>query len=296
MLRPSRGFVMILLARLLLGLLLTGAVAFIAWRRAALTAGGAAGAVLVGTAIFGFGGLAWGLLLIAFFVLSTLLSHYREAQKERLAAEKFEKGAVRDLGQVLANGGAGALIAAAAYLLYPEPVMLAAFVGAMATVNADTWATEIGVLSRETPRLITSLQPVEPGSSGGVTGLGTLATAAGGLAIGVAALIFLALDAPLGAVSLNALAHPGGDALGWLLPIALVGGLAGSLFDSLLGATVQAIYTCPVCHKETEKRLHTCGTPTERLRGWAWLNNDLVNFSASLVGALVSAGMWLLAA
>ena len=67
-------------------------------------------------------------------------------------------------------------------------------------------------------------------------------------------------------------------------------------FDSLLGATVQTIYTCPVCHKETEKRLHTCGTPTERLRGWAWLNNDLVNFSASLVGALVGAGVWLLAA
>lgn len=281
--------------RLLLGILLSGLIAFVAWRRASLSTSGALGAVLVGTAIFGFGGLAWGMLLITFFVLSTLLSHYKEGLKERIAAEKFDKGSVRDIGQALANGGAGALIAALAYLAYPEPVMLAAFVGAMATVNADTWATEIGVLARSEPRLLTTMQPVEPGTSGGVTGVGTLATAAGGLAIGLSALLFLGFDAPLRAVGLQALAYPGADRLIWLLPVSLLGGLAGSLFDSLLGATVQSIYWCPTCQKETEKHLlHTCGTQTQPTRGWRWLNNDLVNFSASMVGALIGAGVWLL--
>jgi uncharacterized membrane protein len=71
---------------------------------------------------------------------------------------------------------------------------------------------------------------------------------------------------------------------------AAVGGVAGSLFDSLLGATVQAIYWCDGCQKETERRVHRCGVETRRLRGWPWLNNDLVNFAASAVGALAAAG------
>jgi uncharacterized membrane protein len=72
--------------------------------------------------------------------------------------------------------------------------------------------------------------------------------------------------------------------------IAVLGGVAGSLFDSLLGATVQAIYFCPTCQKETEQKLHTCGTPTTIKRGWRWLNNDWVNFISSLFGAAVAVG------
>jgi uncharacterized membrane protein len=71
--------------------------------------------------------------------------------------------------------------------------------------------------------------------------------------------------------------------------------LLASLFDSLLGATVQAIYWCPTCAKETERHpIHTCGTPTTHLRGWQWVNNDVVNFACSVMGAILSAGLWLL--
>jgi uncharacterized protein (TIGR00297 family) len=216
-------------------------------------------------------------------VLSSLLSHYKETAKADLA-EKFDKGHRRDLGQTLANGGAGALLALA-YRLHPDPAWLAAFVGAMATVNADTWATELGVLSRRPPRLITTWQTVERGTSGGVSGLGTLATLAGALTIGLAALGGLALDGLFGG--------PGLALAGWaLLPAALLGGLAGSLFDSLLGATVQAIYYSARRHKETEKRIDPDGTPNTRLRGWRWLNNDGVNFVSSLAGALVGVAAW----
>jgi uncharacterized membrane protein len=56
-----------------------------------------------------------------------------------------------------------------------------------------------------------------------------------------------------------------------------------------LGATIQAIYHCPHCNKETERHpIHTCGTATSHFRGWKWLNNDLVNFLASLVGMIVA--------
>ena len=71
-----------------------------------------------------------------------------------------------------------------------------------------------------------------------------------------------------------------------------IGGLAGSLFDSLLGATVQQIYYCDVCQKDTERKIHKCGTETRSLRGWSWLNNDLVNLVASFVGGIMAVAVW----
>ena len=64
------------------------------------------------------------------------------------------------------------------------------------------------------------------------------------------------------------------------------------LFDSLLGATVQAIYYSPYRQKETEKVIDPNRQPNEFKRGWRWLNNDWVNFISSVVGAAVAAGLW----
>jgi uncharacterized membrane protein len=70
-------------------------------------------------------------------------------------------------------------------------------------------------------------------------------------------------------------------------------GLVGSLLDSILGATIQGIYRCPQCDKETERHpVHLCGSETTLIRGWRWLNNDLVNFIASVSGALTALGVW----
>jgi len=271
--------------QLLLGLGLSAVVGGIGYWRQSLSASGVVGAVIVGSLIFGLGGWIWGLLLIAFFVSSSLLSHYRQRDKE-VVAEKFAKGGRRDLGQVLANGGMGAILAVV-YYSNPEPVLLAAYLGVMATVNADTWATELGVLSRVPPRLITTGQEVPPGSSGGVTSLGTWASLAGALLIGAVATALTQLSSLLndGFWNSRALAFP---------VLAVAGGMAGSLFDSLLGATVQGIYYCDRCGKETESARHGCGQVTLPVRGWLWLNNDLVNFIASMVGGLVAASLgWL---
>jgi uncharacterized protein (TIGR00297 family) len=253
---------------------LIGAIAY--WRKS-LTGSGWLGAVITGTLTFGFGGLACGAALVMFFVTSTLLSRFRQGYKERLAGEKFEKGGRRDLLQALANGGIGAL-AALAYGAWGEPAMLlAAFAGALGTVNADTWATELGVLNRRPPRLITTMREAAPGTSGAVSAVGTAAAAAGALTIGATLLV--------------AMAATGRGWAWWLLPAALVGGVAGSMCDSALGATVQAIYEGPA--GETERARAADGAPYRLTRGWGWMNNDAVNFLSSLVGALVSAAVYL---
>jgi uncharacterized protein (TIGR00297 family) len=248
------------------------------------------GAVLIGTAIFGFGGWVRGLLLIAFFVSSSLLSHYKDRQKAGLA-EKFAKGNRRDLGQTLANGGLAALIALVIGLTGKDapiyPALAFAFYGALATANADTWATELGVLARSGPKLITTGRPVPVGTSGGVTAEGFLAALGGAMFIGAVgfALIQVASRLTTGTWLLS----------DWVvIPVAAIGGLAGATSDSLLGATVQAIYRCDRCGVETERTVHRCGTPTRLIRGWPWLDNDWVNFFASVAGAAVAAGLTLL--
>jgi uncharacterized protein (TIGR00297 family) len=259
---------------LLVGLLLSAAIAAVGYRRESLTLSGVMGALITGTAIFGLGGWEWGILLVAFFFSSSFLSHYREHDKAGLA-DKFAKGHRRDLGQALANGGVGTILAVVS-LFWDDPVLFVAYVGAMAAVNADTWATEIGVLSGRAPRLVTTGRRVDVGTSGGVTRLGLGASAAGAGFVGL-----------LGAGA-EALAGRSAHALVAVLAGALAGGLAGSLFDSLLGATVQAIYWCDLCGKETEQKVHRCGTPTRRVRGLAWMGNDAVNLLASAVGAAVA--------
>jgi uncharacterized protein (TIGR00297 family) len=265
--------------RLVLGLVLSAAIGGLGYWRQALTASGILGAIVVGTLIFGLGGWLWGLLLIAFFVSSSWLSHYRKGDKETITG-KFAKGSRRDLGQVLANGGLGAVLATA-YACYPDPLLFAAFLGVIGTVNADTWATELGILSRELPRLITTGESVPPGTSGGVSWLGTWASVAGALLIGTVALALVQIDSLLGSKgwSLRAASYP------WL---AVAGGLAGSMVDSLLGATVQRIYYCDACARETERSVHRCGQTSRPLRGWAWFGNDVVNWFASLLGGLVT--------
>lgn len=259
---------------LIIAIIISLIVAALFYWRGSLSRSGAAGGLIVGTLIFGFGGLTWGILLALFFISSSLLSHYKEDEK-RAAAEKFDKGHQRDIGQVMANGGLGSLIAVLSAVA-PSPLWYPMFIGVMATVTADTWATELGTLARTPPRLITSGRPVEVGTSGGVSPLGTAVSLAGGTVIGLTAALL-----------------PGDLAPGVALFAGAIGGLAGSLFDSLLGATVQQIYYCDVCQKDTERKLHKCGHATRPLRGWSWLNNDLVNLLASLVGGLIAAAIWL---
>ena len=262
------------LPQFLLGVVLAALIAYAAHRVRALSDSGAIAAGLLGTVFFGLGGLRWAALLLAFFISSSALSRLFRQRKATLD-EKFSKGSERDAAQVAANGGVAGLFVLL-HVFFPDALWpWWACAGALAADNADTWATKLGVLSRSAPRLITSLRPVERGTSGGISPTGTWAALAGGLLVGLTA----ALCRPGG---------PGSMAEIILAPLWIgLAGLFGSLVDSALGATLQAIYTCPACQKETERHpRHTCGTPTTLQRGLPWLDNDWVNTACTLAGAL----------
>lgn len=259
--------------QILYGVLLAVVIAYLAFRARSLNKSGAIAATLVGTIIFGLGGLPWAILLMIFFITSSGLSRLFKSRKRGLD-EKFSKGHERDAGQVFGNGGLATFFAAL-HAFYPESILpWIGFAASLAAVNADTWATELGVLNPTPPRMITNpRRRVEKGTSGGISLFGTLASLLGAAVIALPA-VFLS---PLGYLA---------PEIFFLIALA---GLAGSLFDSFLGATVQAMYYCPTDQKETEKHpMHTCGTQTVHIRGWKWLDNDWVNFACGAFGVLTA--------
>lgn len=252
-----------------LGFFLAIIVAFLAYKARSLNKSGAVAAAFSGTIIFGVGGWQWAVLLLTFFITSSALSRAFKKRKQGLD-EKFSKGHERDAGQVFGNGGIATLFAALHFFFPASPLPWLGFAASLAAVNADTWATELGVLNPNPPRMITNLTKiVEKGTSGGISLVGTFASLTGSALI--AFLASLLTD-------------------NWsLFPVVAFSGLAGSLFDSLLGGTVQAMYYCPIDKKETEKHpLHTCGTETVHIRGWKWLDNDWVNFACGAFGVVIA--------
>ncbi len=259
--------------QILYGFIFAIVIAYLAYRAHSLNKSGAFAAAFVGTIIFGIGGWQWSILLLTFFITSSGLSRAFQKRKQGLS-EKFSKGHERDAGQVFGNGGLATLFAAL-HGFYPESIIpWLGFAASLAAVNADTWATELGVLNPTPPRMITDLRKrVEKGTSGGISLWGTFASLLGASIIALLAVLL----SPTHALNTN-----------YFLLITAAG-LAGSLFDSFLGATVQAMYYCPTDNKETEKHpLHTCGTKTVHIRGWEWLNNDWVNFACGAFGAIVA--------
>jgi uncharacterized protein (TIGR00297 family) len=236
-----------------------------------LTTGGAIAAALVGTAIFAGAGLGGASLLTLFFVSGSLLT--RVSHSLRPIPGNSTATAGRDANQVIANGlwaAVGAVLIEISYPLGGWPLMT----GALAAAQGDTWATEIGAFSTRPPRLLSTGRKVSPGTSGGVTLLGTL----GGLA-GVSAMAGLSML--VGVAPATAFA-------------AFAGGIAGVTADSMLGATIQGSYRCDSCDMCCERPRHTCGRPSRQVRGWSVINNDGVNFVATGVGGFVSLACWLL--
>lgn len=242
----------------------------LAFRVGFLDPSGALAAGLLAWAVLALGGWAWALPGFTFFVLSSLLSRWRKGRKagaERLA----EKSSRRDAGQVAANGGVAGLLLVI-HVLWPSPALYWGFVGAFAAAAADTWGTEVGTAVGRSTRSVLTGRRVPPGTSGGVSGPGTLAALLGAATVFASALPF---------------ADPAGMGVRPTLVGLLVvgGGVAGAFLDSLLGATLQARYRAP-SGALTERSLEA-GAPLPLAAGLRWVTNDRVNLACTAAGASV---------
>lgn len=267
----SAGIADTLIVRALLGALAAGAVAIAGRRAGSLSSGGHWAAFLLGTAVVA-ADWGWGALLVGYFVSSSALTRFGHARKASRTESMLPVQSERTARQVIANGGVFAVLIVLGEAVGDSRVVVAG-VGALAAATADTWATEIGTLWGGAPRSILTGRTVEVGESGGVT------------VVGVAASV-------VAAALVAAAAHSGYVVSGraYLSPAiaVLVGGIGGSLGDSVIGSTLQSKRWCEQCRSWTERRVHTCHYRTQHARGLRWMTNDTVNLLATVIGAAIA--------
>ena len=258
--------------RALVGALAAGLVSAVARDRRELSASGAWAACAAGSGA-AVAGWAWAALLIAFFLATTALTSAGGREKLRRTNRILAPASARNATQVFANGGLF-VIAALAGMATGRAVWALAALGALAAATADSWSTEVGTLLGGVPRSVLSGRAVPVGMSGGVT--------AAGLAGALAGATFIAVLAPPllnGVLPIPALR---------LVAAVIVGGVAGSLADSLIGAGAQSRRFCQRCQEWTERAVHVCGEHTRHRSGFRWITNDVTNLLSTVAGAAVA--------
>ncbi len=237
-------------------------IALVSWRLRLLTTGGALLQFLMGIVLFGIGGWPAALPIIAFFAVASAATKFADPRRKVLTMEG--RTSARDAVQVLANGGIASCLVLLS-LVDHDPHVYFAYVGAVAAAAADTLATEVGTVYGHNPRSITTFRQVIGGSSGAVTLAGFAGAFGGAVIVSLASIPWAMKAAPT-----------------------IVAGVGGCVFDSILGASVQARFDCRVCGKETESVVH-CEEPTVHRSGVRVLTNDGVNLVCTAVGAACAA-------
>ncbi|MFX0206974.1 MAG: DUF92 domain-containing protein [Candidatus Hodarchaeota archaeon] len=245
-------------------------------------------AALLGISLFVIHPFFW-VVLCVFFFSSSILTKLK-AKEKLITTSDFAKGSSkRDAMQVIANGIIPFLFAFSYFLfeVLPNlnsnhvnphnpfsPLFIGVFV-AFAVHTADTWATEVGILSKKRPRLVTNFrQSVDPGTSGGITFFGCTASLLAAILVATTYLISVLIISLVG-INQKVLVFT---------ILVVIGGFLGSLIDSIEGAAIQGIYYCDHCKKETESNPHKrCGNITRLYRGIQLINNDFVNLSSALI-------------
>ncbi len=204
--------------RIFIALVLSIFCAYIAFILNWLTLDGVVAGVLFGVISYGLGTFAGAVIVLAFFISSSLLS------KDMISEEAFLSRKFRRDGIQVWSNGFWFTFWIIIWFLTKQEAFFVAGVASMASATADTWASEIGghrVMGKTW--LITNFKPVKPGTDGGISVVGTLASLAGAFFIGG---IFWWMD------SQATLFH--------FLLISLAG-FFGSFADSWFGAKLQGV-------------------------------------------------------
>jgi len=155
---------------------------------------------IVGIAIYLLGGMRSFYLIVFFFIAAEAATKFG-----RVRINKHEK---RKTGNILGNSSAAVLA-----LFFYSTI---GFYGAVSAALADTLSSEIGLMSKKKPVLITTWKEVEHGTDGGITLLGCGAALLGSTLIGL--------------IHLMQFQDP------WMFLVIVACGFIGSLMDSVFGA------------------------------------------------------------
>ncbi|WP_167792060.1 DUF92 domain-containing protein [Soehngenia longivitae] len=261
-----------IIINIVIGIILSLVIVYPAYKKDSLTISGAVTAVILGSIIYSFGSIYHFIILVSFFISSSVLTKFKEKSKE--AFEKVnDKTGKRDYTQVLANGVIGAIFVLLEYV-NKSPEFFLAFSVSFAVSTADTWASEIGVLSKKNPVRIITFKPVPKGISGGISSLGLFASFLGAAFISVLTFGFSFIIYKDLVMSM------------YFMLICMILGFLGSIIDSVLGATVQAQYLDNQTNNLTEKKITQNGN-AQLVRGIRIVDNNMVNFLSNLITSIL---------
>lgn len=245
--------------QIFLGLFLSILVAYIAFFGNWISLDATKAVVIFGTIIFGLGGWSLAIAVLTFFITSNLLSRWNRVQREDNSEKNFRKSGIskrRDGYQIWANGFWIAFFCFLWYITNSDSFMAASFT-AIAAATSDTWATEVGTVKPGKTVKINSFQPVRPGSDGGISFKGTMASALGALLI--AGFIFTtSTSTPF-----------------LIFIIVLILGFLGSIIDSYLGALI------------TDNKIRL-KAPSDFSGNSLMFSNSFVNWASTGTSALIA--------
>lgn len=173
--------------------------------------------VVISFGVLVFVGMYYFTVFFAFVIFGGIVTAYE--YRKKMKAKVAEKESGRSIANVLGNG-APPMIFAAFYGLTSDPIMLYGFVCAISAIAADTASSEVGVLSKKDPFLITTFKRVKKGTDGGVSALGLIASVLGALLMSVIAAVLQDYELRIFLIS-------------------VVSGFIGGLVDSFFGATLE---------------------------------------------------------
>ncbi|BFY97413.1 hypothetical protein BsWGS_00453 [Bradybaena similaris] len=229
------------------------------------------------------------LSLLTFFIFGSKATKYQASKKRQIEAD-YKEGGQRNWIQVISNGGPAAILAIF-YVWevgsvdlpvdfsnrYAASWYAVAVMSAIASSCGDTFASEIGAVSGvKDPLHVLTWKQVPRGTNGGISVVGTLCSAFGGLLVGAAFYVTELLIASRIQLSESPPQWP-------VLFYGALAGFVGSMVDSCLGATLQ--YSGK--HRKTGHIVEYKGPDIEHISGRELLDNHSVNLLSSLVTGLV---------
>lgn len=217
-----------------------------------ITADGIVAAFLTALILYTLGGPWVATSLLVFFILGSLVSKFKNKNKIQAESLQGDSGA-RNWKQVLANSLPASILVWIAYIFPDNQYLLLPAFAVFSAAAADTFSSEIGMMTKGKVFNILTGKPMAGGLSGGVSVAGLFA----GL---------------IGSILLSLLAVP---QFGWLgMFIVSILGFLGTIFDSIIGILLQSKYI----GKEGQLQDVPNNPYDNPVKGWKIITNNAVNF------------------